>query len=169
MIFGYTKRQDYRDTRGYLWRPATEIVTRLAKREDTVARCWMIETKNIITNTPDPDLYRFGYHAKDFWVNITVGPGKYTVRLKFAANQDTPQYKNGFDIIINKQIVKHNFNVIDTAGGVNKGVDLVFQNIVPSEGIIQIRFKGLPFPDSDSTEIGDAFVQALEIDKHITD
>lgn len=168
MILGYTKRQDYKDTHGHLWRPATEVVTRLAMaRGDNVVQCWMNETKNTITGTPDPELYRYGYHASDFWVNVTVGPGKYGVRLKFAATQDTIQYQNGFDIIINEETVVHNLNVIATAKGVNKSVDLVFKNIVPHNGMIQIRFKGLHFPKENSTENSEAFVQSLEVGRKL--
>ena len=168
MIFGYTKRQDYKDTQGHLWRPGTEVVTRLStKKGNTVAECWMSEAKNIMTGTSDPELYRYGYRASDFWVNITVGPGKYGVRLKFAATQDANRYQNGFDIIINEKTVVHNLNVIATAKSTNKAVDLVFKNIVPHNGIIQIRFKGLPFPKGNSTENGEAFVQALEIGQNL--
>lgn len=167
IIFGYTKRQDYKDTKGHLWRPATEVVTRLTRFGDTVKECWMPETKNNITGTPDPELYRYGYRADDFWVNITVGPGKYGVRLKFIAPQDARQYQNGFDIIINEKMVVHNLDVIATAGGINKVADLVFKDIVPLNGIIQIRFKSVILPEDNSAGNGEAFVQALEIDQNL--
>ncbi len=168
MILGYTKRLDYKDTHGHLWRPGTEVVTRLTKeRGDNVVECWMKETPNMITGASDPELYRYGYHARDFWVNVTVGPGKYGVRLKFAATRDTIQYPNGFDISINEDTVVHNFDVIATAKGRNKAVDLVFKNIVPRNGIIQIRFKGLPFPKGNSTENSEAFVQAVEVVRNL--
>lgn len=168
MIFGYIKREDYNDTQGRLWRPGTEVVTRFSNKDDTVERSWWIsEAKSIITGTPDPELYRYGYHASDFWVNVTVGPGKYGVRLMFAVTHDVSQHQSGFDIIINEKTVVHDLNVIATAGGLNKAVDLVFKNIVPHKGVIQIRFKGLPFPKDNSTKNGEAFVQALEIGQNL--
>ncbi|HCN83588.1 MAG TPA: hypothetical protein DIT07_08195 [Sphingobacteriaceae bacterium] len=167
MIFGYKTQYDYKDAQGNLWRPGTEVITRLERFGDTVARCWMPETKNDISGTADQELYRYGYRASDFWVNVTVGPGKYGVRLKFAATQDASRYQNGFDIIINEKTIVHNLNVIATAKSTNKAVDLVFKNIVPHNGIIQIRFKGLPFPKGNSTENGEAFVQALEIGQNL--
>ncbi|MEO8764172.1 MAG: malectin domain-containing carbohydrate-binding protein [Ginsengibacter sp.] len=161
MIFGYTKREDYRDSKGNFWRPATEVVTPLSKRQDPVAQCWMKETMNNITNTPDPELYRFGCKSNDFWVNITVGPGKYGVRLLFAITQEEVDYKTGFDIIINEKTAVKNFNLPGTAKGLNSAVDLVFPDIAPNKGIIQIRFKA-------NNEIKtNAFVQALEIDPQL--
>lgn len=167
MILGYTKRQDYKDTHGHLWRPCTEVISRLGPKKDNVAQCWMNENKNIISGATDPELYRYGYLASDFWVNVTVGPGKYGVRLKFAATKDADRYQNGFDIIINKTTVVHNLNIIATAKSTNRAVDLVFKDIVPHNGMIQIRFKGLPFPNGNSKENGEAFVQALEVGQNL--
>ena len=113
-----------------------------------------------------PELYRYGYHARDFWVNLTTGPGKYGVRLKFAANREAGLYQNGFDIIINEKTVVHNLNVMATAKHPDKTVDLVFRNIVPQNGIIKIRFTGIPLKGG-SAASGEAFVQALEIDQNL--
>jgi hypothetical protein len=134
--------------------------------EDTVEKCWMPETIETISGVSDPELYRFGYRASDFWVNLTVGPGKYSVRLKFSATRETALYKNGFDIIINEEKVVRNLNVMATAKNA-KAVDLIFKNIVPREGIIQIRFTGLP-PKGGTAEQGEAFVQALEISQNMS-
>lgn len=169
MIFGYKKRQDYKDAQGRLWRPGTEVVTRLYQYADTVAQCWMPEAKSIITDTPDQELYRYGIHSDDFWVNVTVGPGKYGIRLKFVALEGAATYRRnvGFDIIINEKTVVQNFNVIGTAKGINKAVDLVFKDIAPLNGIIQIRFKGVALSKGSSAGNGEAFVQALEIDQNL--
>ncbi len=161
MIFGYTKRQDYRDSRGRLWRPATEMVTPLSKMQDTVEKCWMKRSENRVSNTKDPELYRYGCSAREFWVNVTVGPGKYGVRLKFAATKEASLNPMGFDILINEKTLVSNFNVVATANGINRAVDLVFKDVSPLSGIIQIRFK------SYSAEAGNAFVQALEIDRDL--
>jgi hypothetical protein len=61
----------------------------------------------------------------------------------------------------------HNFDVIATAKGRNKAVDLIFKNIVPRNGIIQIRFKGLPFSKGNSMENSEAFVQAVEVVRNL--
>jgi hypothetical protein len=161
MIFGYKEREDYKDAQGNLWRPATEVISRLSALDDTVAKCWMKRNENKIMDTPDPELYRYGYLAEDFWVNVTVGPGMYGVRLKFAAPGDVDKYHSGFDIIINQVTVIHHLNIVATAKGLNKAVDLVFNHIKPLNGIIQIRFKASSY--GKSGEKGQAFVQALEV------
>ena len=130
--------------RGHSWRPGTEVVTRLAAGRDTVAACWWTNAvAEPITGTPDPELYRYGYHARDFWVNLTVGPGKYFVRLKFAATRGLDTRKNCFNIRLNGREVVRNLDVAATAGGPNKAVDLVFNDVAPENGVIEIRFTSL--------------------------
>jgi len=73
-------------------------------------------------------------------VNLTVGPGKYFVRLKFAATRGIDTAKNCFNICLNGHEVAHNLDVAATAGGPNKAVDLVFNHIAPENGVIDIRF-----------------------------
>ncbi|HOX59245.1 MAG TPA: malectin domain-containing carbohydrate-binding protein [Candidatus Paceibacterota bacterium] len=164
MIMGYTGRQDYRDSQGQLWRPGTEVVTRLAVLRDTVSDCWWTNAvTEPITGTPDPELYRYGYHARDFWVNLTVGPREYYVRLKFAATRGLDTGKNCFDIHLNGRKVVERLDVAATAGGPNKAADLVFNGVKPKDGIIEIRFTGLLTGDGDQTLRGEAFVQAIEI------
>ncbi|MBN1488659.1 MAG: hypothetical protein JXA69_01975 [Phycisphaerae bacterium] len=164
MILGYPARQDYRDADGHLWRPGTEVVTRLAPLRDTVAECWWTDAvTEPITGTPDPELYRYGYHARDFWVNLTVGPGKYYVRLKFAATRGLDTRKNCFDILLNGRKVVERLDVAGTASGVNKAADLVFNGITPKNGIIEIRFTSPLVGDGGQTVRGEAFVQAIEI------
>lgn len=49
-------------------------------------------------------------------------------------------------------------DVAATAGAPNKAVDLVFNEIVPRNGIIDIRFSG-----GGVKAAGEAFVQAIEV------
>src|SRR5262249_15594224 len=47
MIFGYTGRINYVDSKGCTWRPATEFVARTRDLTDVVAKTWWtIENKN---------------------------------------------------------------------------------------------------------------------------
>ncbi len=118
LIFGSTRREDYRDAQGNTWRPATEWVTRLAPGADPVAACWWTApTPEPIEGSADPELYRYGVHARDFWVNLTVGPGRYYARLKFAATRGLDAHKNPFDIRINGERVGTALDVAATAGG----------------------------------------------------
>lgn len=164
MIFGYPSRQDYRDASGHSWRPGTEVVTRLGAGRDTVAACWWTNAvAEPITGTPDPELYRYGYHARDFWANLTVGPGKYFVRLKFAATRGIDTRKNCFNISLNGHEVLRNLDVAASAGGPNKAADLVFNDIAPSNGVIAIRFTSVRVAEGDQAVRGEAFVQAIEV------
>lgn len=168
MIFGYTKREDFRDDKGNLWKPGTEVVTRFGARIDTLATGWWTNaaTGNIV-GTENPELYRYGLHGHDFWANLTVGPGKYDVRLAFANTRDLDTTWNCFDIFINGKRVVEKLDVTATAGGKNKAFDLIFKNIAPSNGVVEVRFKGVLSTDGDSTRRGEAFVQALEIGKNL--
>jgi len=164
MIFGYTGRNDYRDSQGHSWRPATGWVIRTGHKTDSVVTSWWLTpATNVISNTSEPELYHYGVHGQDFWVNLTVGPGKYFVRLKFAAVRDMKTQPSCFDIRINNRLVAERFDVAATAGGTNRAVDIVFNHIAPANGIIEVRFTGAAKIIGDKLVPGEAFVQALEL------
>ncbi|MDB6121265.1 MAG: Di-glucose binding within endoplasmic reticulum, partial [Pedosphaera sp.] len=167
MIFGYPQRKDYQDSNGDLWRPGVEIVTRLGSRKDSVATGWWTNAAATITGTDDPEVYRYGYHAREFWVNLTVGPGKYDLGLSFANTRGLNTQQNCFDILINGKTVVKAFDVTATAGGANKAVDLIFRKIAPTNGVVEVRFKGLRYAEGDSSQRGQAFLQALEIGRDL--
>jgi hypothetical protein len=163
LIFGYPKREDYRDTAGDTWRPGTELVTRVANGVDTVAACWWTgPIPAEVSGTTDPELYRYGVHGREFWVNLTVGPGRYHARLKFTS-RGLDTRTNCFDIRINGRPVVERFDVAATAGAPNRAVDLVFNDLAPKNGILEIRFTASRISSADTTARGEAFVQALEI------
>jgi len=103
------------------------------------------------------ELYRYGVHGKEFVVNVTVGPGTYYVRLKFAANRGLNTCENCVSIAINGQPVVSRMDVAATAGGVQRAADLVFNEIQPRNGVIDIRFTG---GHPELALAGEAFVQA---------
>jgi hypothetical protein len=160
-VFGYPGREDLKDAAGNLWRPATEWIVRTGTMTDSVAATWWTTPcTEPIANTKDPDLYRYGAHAKEFIANVTVGPGTYYVRLKFAATRGIDTKKNCVTIEICGKRVATKMDVAATAGGPNKAVELVFNNIAPRNGVIDVRFLG---GDPDKPGSGEAFVQALEV------
>ncbi len=160
-VFGYPGREDLKDSAGNLWRPATEWIVRSGTMTDSVAASWWTTPyPEPIAGTKDPQLYRYGAHAKEFIANVTVGPGTYHVRLKFAATRGIDTKKNCVTIEICGKRVATKMDVAATAGGPNKAVDLVFNNIAPRNGVIDIRFLG---GDPDKPGSGEAFVQALEV------
>jgi hypothetical protein len=163
MIFGYTNRKDYQDRNGGLWRPGTEVALRSGHGADTLAAGLWTNAAAKITGTPEPELYRYGLHGNDFLVNLTVGPGQYDLRLAFANTRGLDTRKNCFDILINSKLAAQKVDVTATAGGTNKAVDLIFKNIAPSNGVVEVRFEG------DAARHGEAFVQALEIGENLPD
>lgn len=153
MIFGYPRREAYVDSAGHTWLPATEFVVRSGHGTDSLAQAWWTEPAAApVTGTDDPELYRYGAHAHDFWVNLTVGPGTYQVRLKLAETRDQRHLTM---VRINGQTVDANVDVAERAGGHSKALDLVYHGIRPRSGIIEVRFAG--------TGDQEAMVQALEL------
>jgi hypothetical protein len=163
MIFGYTGREDYRDSFGHTWRPATEFVTRVGAQKDSVTDTWWTTpVTNTIAGTRDPELYRYGVHAREFWANITVGPGEYYARIKWTATRQMEGRTNCLNLTINGVRVVENMDVMAAAGGPNRALDLVFDRIQPRHGVIELRFEGVR-PASPGGTQGEAWVQALEI------
>ena len=164
MIPGYPNRQDYCDARGHLWHPGTEVVTRLAAGRDTVAACWWTNAvAEPITGTADPELYRYGYHARDFWVNLTVAPGQYRVRLHWADTPETPwvEREGKWDTVARPTTVAINGTTVIEDLSVRKEVGTFkayvreFEDIRPQNGIIEVRFK--------SNSGHEAMIQAIEL------
>jgi hypothetical protein len=180
MVFGYTGREDLVDSKGNKWRPGCEFVVRIpaakglldwseaAKRLDSLREVWWINPSHLkykygtveISNTSDPELYGYGIHAPEFVVNVTVGPGKYYARLKLAGTRGVDTKTNCVTILINGQEVVSKMDIAATAGGANKAMDLIFNDIAPRNGVIDIRFIG---GDPAAGKPGEAILQALEV------
>ena len=163
-IFGYTGRHDYVDSNGNPWRPGTEFVARVGFGADTVTRCWWNRRRSMyIGGTKDEEIYRYGVHAPEFWVNLTVAPGQYLVRLHWADTPETPwvEREGKWDpvsrpttVAINGATVIEGLNVRKEVGTF-KAYTREFPGIRPQNGIIQLRFK--------STAGREAMIQAIEV------
>ncbi len=173
-IFGYPRREDYVDSRGLSWRPATELVIRGDQKIDPVQAHWHTSPRRLaVAGTADPVLYRHGVSGKDFTAYVTCGPGTYHVRLRFMEHRLLEPEKRAMDVFINGQAVATNLDVAATASGrpatvklvspngtrIFEGLfcaaDLVFDGIQPSHGVIAVRFVG--------RDAGDAIVSAIEV------
>ncbi|HEY0868076.1 MAG TPA: hypothetical protein VGE01_11890, partial [Fimbriimonas sp.] len=165
MIFGYTGREDFVDSRGNRWKPATEWVVRTGFATDTIEKAWWTKRRSMyIGNAEDEELYRYGAHGKEFWVNLTVAPGTYDLRLKFADTALTPwmeREENWQRVLRSVQVWINDAEAIpptkisEAAGGLYKAYDREFKGIQPRNGMIQVRFKGVGRDE--------AVIQALEL------
>ena len=130
MVMGFPGREDVRDSQGNMWRPGTEFIIRTGTMTDSVAQSWWTTPAPLpVLATGDAELYRYGVHGKEFCVNVTVGPGTYYVRLKFAANRQLNTAANCVSIAINGQPMVSQMDVAATAGGTLRAIDLVFNDI----------------------------------------
>jgi hypothetical protein len=158
VIFGYDKRQDYVDSAGHAWRPATEYVLRLRALADLVPiACWSEPKIKDVANTKDAELYRYGVHGQDFTAYFTVDPKlSHHVRIKLC-QVDAPAApgKLATTIDIQGKTVATDVDIAATAGGLGKAVDLVFNDVKPRNGVLAIRFW--------NRHAGEAMVQAIEI------
>lgn len=140
MIFGRPHRTDYVDSAGNVWRPGTEFVVRLGYGADAVARALWTDRRSIaIANTPDPELFRYGLHGKDFTVALTVGPGLYAARLFFAETGAGSVLRATID----GRTAIEELDVAEAAGGKFRALELEFPGIEPRHGVVALRFEGL--------------------------
>jgi len=173
-IFGYPKREPYVDSAGNSWLPATEVVMRAGDRIDPVPLTWdTVPRRQLVKGTHDPELYRYGMHGTNFTANFTVGPGTYHVRIKLMESRTGDPEKRRMNIAINGELSVHDLDIAATAAitapemvltdaerkksfqGLNRAVDLVFNDIKPKNGIIAVRFTGVGSAD--------AIVSAMEV------
>ena len=164
LIFGYTGRKDYMDSKGNAWRPGTEFVTRLGFGVDTVTRTWWTSRRSMyIGGTQDEEIYRYGAHAPEFWVNLTVAPGQYLVRLHWADTPETAwvEREGKWDpvsrptsVAINGKTVIENLSVRKEVGTF-KAYTREFAEVRPQNGTIELRFKSIPGHD--------AMIQSIEV------
>jgi hypothetical protein len=160
-IFGYPNREEYTDSAGQTWLPATEVVIRAGNMVDPVPVSWYTAPRRqVVSGTTDPVLYRHGMHGTNFTAYFTVGPGTYHVRVKLMETRVVELAQRTMNIDINGQPAVHNLDILATAAGhpaklvpgipdthqrldgLNCAVDLVFDNISPKHGVVAVRFTG---------------------------
>jgi hypothetical protein len=116
-----------------------------------------------IGGTKDEEIYRYGVHAPEFWINLTVAPGTYVVRLHWADTPETPWVEREgkwetvsrpTTVAINGTTMIENLNVRNE-GGTFKAYTREFPEIQAQNGTIELRFK--------STAGHEAMIQAVEV------
>ena len=118
-----------------------------------------------VVGTKDSALYQYGMHAPDFTAHFTVKPdATYHVRIKLAESRDLPAKERAMSVWVNNELVAFNMDIEATAGGKNKAVDLVVNNIKPKNGVISVRFSGSWRKNGKGQTVkNEAIAQAIEI------
>jgi hypothetical protein len=124
------------DPDGHLW-AADEYFSGGA----TVAR------QNAVVNPSERALYQ-GERFGNFSYRIPVAPGKYRLTLHFAetyfgtyAFQDDPLNRRSFNVFVNGTALLRDFDVVKQAGGPNRGLKKVFENLQPNaQGMLLLEF-----------------------------
>ncbi len=116
-----------------------------------------------IGGTKDEEIYRYGVHAPELWINLTVAPGRYLLRLHWADTPETPwvEREGKWDpvsrptsVAINGTRVVENMNV-RKAVGTFRAYIREFPDIRPKNGCIEVRFTSTPGHE--------AMIQAIEL------
>ena len=99
-------------------------------------------------------------------LKLTVGPGRYQARLRFAAasQRQIDTAKNRITVFINETRVVEELDVAARAGGKDRALDLLFVDLAPLHGMIEIRFTGQGMGAGGESAAAEAFVQAIEIE-----
>jgi len=109
----------------------------------------------------DQSLYQHGREGKDFTYSLTVKPGLYALRLKFAEQKYPWCFQRPIHLDINGRRMLHNADICQAARGAFKSHEKVFRYLVPDgEGKLTLHVtSGLgPLKESDQ-----AMVQAIEL------
>lgn len=163
-VLGYPHREPYVDKTGREWLPGIEVVVRLPGLGDPVAQTWYAHPKRLhIAGTDDPELYRYGMHAKEFTAYVTTGPGKYRLRLLFMERRAADADRRLLDLHVNGRLQYKNLDLAATAAdrqptalpadappnketnktGINRAAEIVFDNVEPVNGVIAVRLVGV--------------------------
>jgi hypothetical protein len=103
--------------------------------------------QNAIANPSERALYQ-GERFGNFSYRIPVAPGKYRLTLHFAetyfgtfAFQDDPLNRRIFNVFANGTALLRDFEVVKQAGGPNRGLQKVFENLEPNaQGMLLLEF-----------------------------
>ena len=139
----------YTDSRGNVWS---------ADENYTGGTAAVVSTNAITGALPgagDQSLYQSQRYGSPFTYVFNVPAGSYQATLKFAETYWTAVGNRVFNVSINGNTVLTNFDIFKTAGGQNRAVDEVFDNITPPGGAITIQFG--------PASVDNAMVDAIQI------
>jgi Malectin domain len=96
-----------------------------------------------ITNTVNSALYQSERWGSAFGYRIPVRNGIYKLTLGFSENYFKNRGDRIFNVTAEDAPIISNFDIFESAGGVKKAVDKVFQKITVNDGFLDIDFAGV--------------------------
>ncbi|HEY1949698.1 MAG TPA: malectin domain-containing carbohydrate-binding protein [Bryobacteraceae bacterium] len=127
--------------------PVTDADGRLWAADEYFSGGATVARQNAVVNPSERALYQ-GERFGNFSYRIPVAPGKYRLTLHFAetyfgtyAFQDDPLNRRSFNVFVNGTALLRDFDVVKQAGGPNRGLKEVFENLEPNaQGMLLLEF-----------------------------
>jgi Malectin domain len=127
--------------------PVTDSDGRLWAADEYYSGGITVTRRNAVVNPSERAIYQ-GERFGNFSYRIPVASGKYRLTLHFAetyfgtfAFQDDPVNRRLFNVFVNGTALLRNFDVVKEAGGPNRGLEKVFDNLEPNaQGMLLVEF-----------------------------
>jgi hypothetical protein len=127
--------------------PVTDSDGRLWAADEYYCGGITVTRQNAVVNPSERAIYQ-GERFGNFSYRIPVAPGKYRLTLHFAetyfgtfAFQDDPINRRIFNVFVNGTALLRDFDVAKEAGGPNRGLEKVFDNLEPNaQGMLLVEF-----------------------------
>jgi hypothetical protein len=132
--------------------PVTDADGHLWAADEFVVGGHLVERTTSVFNVRQKNLFE-GERFGNFAYRLPVAPGKYRLTLRFAETYfgsgivNSPAFRIGarvFNVFANGVAILRNFDIGETAGGPNRGIEKVFDNLEPNaQGLIVLEFSPL--------------------------
>jgi hypothetical protein len=127
--------------------PVTDSDGRLWAADEYYSGGITVTRQNAVVNPSERAIYQ-GERFGNFSYRIPVAPGKYRLTLHFAetyfgtyAFQDDPVDRRIFNVFVNGTALLRDFDIAKEAGGPNRGLEKVFDNLEPNaQGMLLVEF-----------------------------
>jgi hypothetical protein len=127
--------------------PVTDSDGRLWAADEYYCGGTLVSRHDLVVNSSEKALYQ-GERFGNFSYHIPLAPGKYRLTLHFAETWfGTNESHEGaldsriFGVFANGTALLRDYQIVKDAGGSNRGVDKIFDNLEPNaQGMLQLEF-----------------------------
>jgi hypothetical protein len=127
--------------------PVTDSDGRLWAADEYYCGGTLVSRHDLVVNSSEKALYQ-GERFGNFSYHIPLAPGKYRLTLHFAETWfGTNESHEGaldsriFGVFANGMALLRDYQIVKDAGGSNRGVDKIFDNLEPNaQGMLQLEF-----------------------------